>query len=233
MPTVKRIDNDLATLNTQVEVGRTADDLAIQIDALEHRAARTGSPCLAAQVLALRDPRVQQLLLDRLNQQLAFAGMRCIRPSWVLFSLYNSPGTISLRSPSFVVVVDLARESVTQLLDHYEAGWSPSEFSASTIAVVGGPIVEEVTMTLTGDFQHGEIAVDNVTIPLSRNMGSAMVTLVPPSVGVSLLLWAPTAASYRFSLTIRGKTVSDGGTFDGGKATPSFTYPFAEFGLPS
>ncbi len=217
---------------------------------LQRAAARSTDPTLTATHIALSTTDVMDHMRARAQAGHVFGGIASESPGTLRIVFFSPPGTLSLRDPSLTVHVDLSAQRVQAIVEGSTAVHTkPQSLGRSAApaaneqlltgaslqaASLSAQLTEVVSVSLTGTFFHGEVAVDSVTIPRFGGAGSTSVPLLPPRVDVVLTMGASAPSTYDFSITIRGVTKKEPqGVIPGGKSTRTYSYPFATFGLPS
>ena len=107
------------------ELKLTAEDLQAQVKALEAQAAKTTNPCIVSTFVAISNPKVQAILLQKFSEGNVFRGVSCLsgigipEVQQVLFQFDCPPGIFCLIAPSFLVTVNFIEGEVVGIQDPY------------------------------------------------------------------------------------------------------------------
>jgi hypothetical protein len=148
LPAPQRSDNTLADRkkddNARTDPADPEDlqrQLDREIEKLRNWAEVSLDPCIRAQLVAISDAAVREVLLTKLGEGRRFIGLCCLsegcepEQTGVLFSLDCPPGpVICLVDPSFLVRVDLRQKAVVTILDPYLPVEPPGGFPSFTPA---------------------------------------------------------------------------------------------------
>jgi hypothetical protein len=97
-----------------------------QLEMIKEKSVRTSDVCITGSCIALSDPKVRAVFLEKLAEGNIFTGIHC-EPSWifehvtVVMNFRCPDGVFCLIPPTFAAAVDLIGGTVTAIHDPYIA----------------------------------------------------------------------------------------------------------------
>jgi hypothetical protein len=214
-------------------VKRAREVLDAEIGMLKAHASTSVNPCDVAKLIAVTNEGVMKVLMEHVARGDQPRGVTCIGTGRVLFAFGCPPETICLVPRDVLVVVDLAKRQVTDIVDPYDSNGRSDRAherfdipAIARISSVRSPIVRE--QRSSGTIRSGAMAALG-NAPHLHAMEKAFsaadslsVTFTVPEMGVreviddqgnvflfegtSLQLTVPNAGRFRFSLRVSDPT---------------------------
>ena len=187
-------------MDEQERAERAHAALGTEIERLRAHAATSVSPCDVAKLIAVSDERVIERLLTRLGNGDQPRGVRCIGVGRVLFAFDCPPGTLCLLPRSFLVLVDLAARTVTEILDPYDSE-EGGQMVATSVVPRARPSAARAAAALAtaADADPRVRVLSSPSAALAVSPALAAAPSAPPSVPDIVVL----AAEAGFTLTVK------------------------------
>ncbi|MEO7998339.1 MAG: hypothetical protein ABI852_12895 [Gemmatimonadaceae bacterium] len=205
------------------EVKRARDVLNAEIEFLKGHAATSVNQCDVAKLIAVMNNDVLNALMSHVARGDQPRGVTCIGSGRVLFAFGCPPNTICLVPRDVLVIVDLAKKQVMEIVDPYDAqGLQAATFNRTT--PVSSPLPPGVRIVSATESQPISGRVRTLAVSLNEALHGAAslgatytVTITVPDMpmkdlqsgnnrygfnGDSAVLTLPAAGTYRFFLTV-------------------------------
>lgn len=232
------------------DVKRAREVLGAEIEFLKTHASMSVSPCDVAKLIAVTDERVLQVLMEHVARGDQPRGVTCIGLGRVLFAFGCPPNTICLVPRDVLVVVDLERKRVIEVVDPYDTQ-GRSDRSSERLNKAG--VIRIPSVRTHGVREHGfgrgirsaaKVAVSDAPQLNAMEMvfdaaDALSITFTVPEMarrevidddgnvflfdGTSLVLTVPSAGTYRLTLHVSDAT----------RPNQSFTYTIAPGATPT